>query len=97
MGPADNGIVRGCGRVDVEVALEVVVPVEQVGLEVDVADKRDRGRLGAGKVEVCEGGAAADGARGDMIWVGREAAGDIEDVAVVHRATHEHSLWIDGP
>lgn len=72
--PADDGVVRRGARLDAEVALEMVIPVEEIRLEIDAAGERDVGCLGAGEDEVCECRVTAYGDGRNVVWVGGEGA-----------------------
>lgn len=67
--PPDDGVVRDGGRVHAEEALQVVVPVHEVVLEVDRADHGDVRSLGAREVEVGHGWATAHGRGRDVIGI----------------------------
>lgn len=67
--PANDGVVRDWRRVHAEEALQVVVPIHEVVLEVDSADHWDVGSLGTREVEVGHGRATAHGRGGDMVRV----------------------------
>lgn len=97
VGEANNSIVRQGAGLQADVALEVVIPVEEVGLEGDAVGFEGECCLGAGEVEVCEGRTAADGGGGDVIGVRGEAACNVDDVAGVDWAAGEELLRVNGP
>lgn len=94
---ANDGVVRQGAGLQADVALEVVVPVEEVGLEGDAVGFEGECCLGAGEVEVCEGRTAADGGGGDVIGMRGEAACNVDDVAGVDGSAGDELLGMDRP
>lgn len=84
-------------RLDAGEALQVVVPVQQVRLEIYAADERGGRGLGAGEVEIREGRVAADGDGCDVVWVRRKGACDIDYLADMDSVACYHLLGVDGP
>lgn len=66
---SNHGVLRRRARVHGKEALEVIIPVEEVGLKVDDAVEWDVSCFGAGEVEIGESSAAADGAGHNVVWM----------------------------